>query len=145
MGLYIGSMVLTIISNMGYHLAQRSISGAVNPLVSLLVTYLVALTATLVALPFFAGTGAAGGSVLDQLKAANWASYALGLAAVGLELGFLLVYRAGWKISLAALTSNAIVTVLLIPVGLLFFHEQLGLKKMVGIVFATVGLWLIGG
>ena len=64
---------------------------------------------------------------------------------MGLELGFLLVYRSGWKVSIAALFSNALVTVLLIPVGMLIFKEQLDLKKALGIALASVGLWLIGG
>ena len=43
------------------------------------------------------------------LKELNWASYALGLVVVLLEVGFLLAYRAGWKISLAAVYSNVAV------------------------------------
>lgn len=101
MGLYFGSMLLTIISNLG--------------------------------------------SLSEQIKSANWATYSLGLALVGLELGFLLVYRSGWKVSIAALFCNAFVTALLIPVGVLIFREQLDLKKIAGIVLASAGLWLIGG
>jgi drug/metabolite transporter (DMT)-like permease len=141
--MYFGSMLLTVISNVGYHLSQRSISAKVNPMVSLALTYAVALVATLIALPFFSAPEA--GSMSQQIKSANWATYSLGLALVGLELGFLLVYRSGWKVSVAALFSNALVTVLLIPVGLLFFREELDPRKVLGIALASAGLWLIGG
>ena len=143
MGLYVGSMLLTVISNVGYHLSQRGISTKINPLLSLALTYVVALAATLIAYPFFSTPES--GSVGEQIKSANWATYSLGLALVGLELGFLLVYRSGWKVSVAALYSNALVTLLLIPVGVLFFQEHLDLKRVVGIALASVGLWLIGG
>jgi uncharacterized membrane protein len=136
-------MFLTVISNLGYHLSQRTIVPTINPLISLLVTYVIALTATLIAIPFFSVGD--GGTLIAQIKSANWASYALGLAAVGLELGFLLAYRSGWKVSLAALYSNSFVTLLLIPIGVFFFHEQVGLKRAAGIMLASVGLWLISG
>jgi hypothetical protein len=142
-GFYLGSMLLTVLSNVGYHLCQRSISDKVNPLLSLALTYVVALTATLIAFPFFRGSEAL--SLGEQVRTANWATYALGFALVGLELGFLLVYRAGWKVSVAALTSNALVTILLIPVGLMAFNEQLGFKKVLGILLASAGLWLLKG
>ncbi len=143
MGLYFSSMFLTVVSNIGYHLSQRSISTKVNPLTSLALTYLVALAATLIAFPFF--SPADSGPLGQQIKSANWATYALGLALVGLELGFLLVYRSGWKVSIAALFSNALVTVLLIPAGMFFFREQLDLKKVTGIALASAGLWLMSG
>lgn len=140
--MYFGSMLLTIISNVGYHLSQRSISTKINPLISLALTYAVALAATLIALPLFATPGA--GTLGQQIKSANWATYTLGFALVGLELGFLLVYRSGWKVSIAALFSNAFVTVLLIPLGILLFKEQLDPRKALGILLASAGLWLLG-
>jgi drug/metabolite transporter (DMT)-like permease len=142
MGFYYGSMLLTVLSNACYHLCQRSIDPKVDPLVSLTVTYVVALLATLIALPFFS-TGLPG--IGAQFRTVNWASYALGAAAVGLEVGFLLVYRAGWKVSLGALVSNAAVTMLLIPLGVLLFHERLDPRRLIGILFASVGLWLLSG
>jgi predicted permease len=143
MGFYLGSMILTVISNGVYHLSQRSIHPRVNPLVSLLLTYAVAMAATLVALPFFGERGEEGW--LGQVRSANWASYALGLAAVGLELGFLLAYRSGWRVSIAALVSNALVTLLLVPAGLLFFCEGLDGRRAAGVMLASAGIWLMSG
>ena len=120
-------MLLTIAANVGYHLSQRSIDAGTNPLVSLQITYAVALLVTCAALPFFPSQTAAPWPA--QLRSANWASYALGVAIVGLELGFLLAYRAGWKVGVAALYSNAAVTLLLIPPGILFFQERLDFRK----------------
>lgn len=141
MGFYFGAMLLTVISNVGYHLSQRSINAKISPLVSLLLTYSVAMAATVIALPFFPNQEA--GSFAQQIRSANWATYLLGLAAVGLELGFLLAYRSGWKVSLAALYSNALVTILLIPVGLLAFREELDPRKIAGVLLASAGLWLM--
>jgi drug/metabolite transporter (DMT)-like permease len=140
--LYIGAMLLTVAANVGYHLSQRSISAEVNPLLSLAITYAVALLLTCAALPFFPSASAAPWPV--QIRSANWASYALGAAIVGLELGFLLAYRAGWKVGIAAIYSNAAVTLLLIPAGFLLFRERLDFGKALGIALAGGGLWLLG-
>ena len=142
MNLYGGAMLLTVAANVGYHLCQRSISARANPLVSLLATYGVAFVVTCAALPFFPPETPA--SFPAQLRAANWASYALGVAIVGLELGFLLAYRAGWKVGIAALYSSAAVTLLLIPAGVLVFQERLDTRKVLGIALAGGGLWLLG-
>lgn len=80
---------------------------------------------------------------LASLQKLNWTSYALGLAIIGLELGYLLAYRAGWDLSLGALVSNSAVSLLLIPLGLLLFKERLTVVNGIGIVFCLIGLLLI--
>ncbi len=102
-------MTLTVVSNIAYHYCQKGISGQVNPVVSLLATYHTALVLTLIA-SFFVGAGGEGMWTAAAWSRLNWASFALGFAAAGLELGFLLVYRAGWKLSMAAIYSNVVVT-----------------------------------
>ncbi len=83
------------------------------------------------------------GPLLAGLKELNWASYALGVAIVGLEVGFMLAYRAGWNISLAGLISSTTVSLLLIPVGLLAFRESLSAVNALGIAMCLVGLVLV--
>jgi len=141
MNLYYGAMLMTVVANVAYHFCQRSIAPRADPLVSLLATYCVAALATACALPFFRAAGAP--SLPSQLRALNWASYCVGLAILGLELGFLLAYRAGWKVGVAALYSNALVTILLVPVGLLAFRETLDARRLLGLALAGGGLWLL--
>ncbi|AST56348.1 membrane protein [Thermoanaerobacterium thermosaccharolyticum] len=38
-------------------------------------------------------------------------------------MGFLLAYRVGWDISLGAIVSDVSVTLLLIPIGVIFFKK----------------------
>jgi len=134
-----GAIALTILSNVLYHVFQKVIPGNVNPLLSLAVTYLVAATATLLLLPLFPLQGALGAEV----RKLNWASVGLGAVIVRLELGFLLAYRSGWNISIASLVANTTVALLLIPVGLLLFKEELSAINILGIVLAIAGLMLV--
>jgi uncharacterized membrane protein len=137
--LFYGAIALTILSNLLYHLFQKVIPGNVNPMVSLAVTYLVAATATLLLLPMFPVQGTLGA----ELRKVNWASVALGGVIVGLELGFLLAYRAGWNLNLANLVSNTTVAILLIPLGLLLFKEHLSPLNILGVILAIAGLVLV--
>ena len=64
-------------------------------------------------------------------------------AAALIELGFLLAYRTGWRISIAAVATNAAAAVVLIPVGLFVFKDHLSLRNVIGLIFCIVGLALV--
>jgi lysylphosphatidylglycerol synthetase-like protein (DUF2156 family) len=140
---YVFSLLLTVLSNIAYHFCQKGIPGNVSPLLSLLATYVTAIVATGLAL-LFLGPGE-DTSLSVAMGRLTWPSFALGFAAVGLELGFLWAYRSGWKISMAAICSNAIVTLALIPVGIFIFHEGFTVRKGLGVVLALSGLWALSG
>ncbi len=137
--MYLGAMVLAIVATTVYHLFTRSIPAGVHPLVSIIITYLTAILICLALLPFFPLDASLG----ESLRRVNWASFAVGLAIVGIEMGFLLAYRAGWNISLAALIANVAVTVILLPVGLLAFKERLTSGQVIGMVLCVAGLILV--
>lgn len=139
MWLYYVSMGLAILSGMVYHLAQKATPPSVNPVLSLVLTYLVAIAVCLLLIPFFPLKE----GLWVSLRQLNWASYVLALAIVGLEIGFLLAYRAGWNISLAAVFSNVAATLLLIPAGLLLFKEKVSVVNLLGVVLCVAGLVLV--
>jgi uncharacterized membrane protein len=140
MFLYYFSVSLAIFSNLLYHVAQKLTPANANPALALVVTYLVSAGTCLVLLLTFYPLQTSLKEALGQL---NWASFALGISVVGLELGFLLAYRAGWNISLAAIAVNAGVGLLVIPVGLLFFKEHLSWVNVLGILLSVLGLIMI--
>jgi hypothetical protein len=127
-------------STVVYHVAQKSIPAGASPVASLLVSYVVAVIGTLALLPLFPVRGSLG----RNLKELNWASAAVGLTIVGVELGFLLAYRASWRVSLGAAVSNAAVVALLLPVGLLAFQGRLSGLNVLGVALCVTGLVLAG-
>ncbi len=133
------AIALTIFSNVFYHLFQKVTPQNANPVLSLAVSYLAAALICLALLPVFPLKD----GLRESLKQLNWASIALAFTLVGLELGFLLAYRAGWNISLAGLVSNTTVAMLLLPVGLILFRERLSGVNAVGVVIALLGLVLM--
>jgi drug/metabolite transporter (DMT)-like permease len=65
------------------------------------------------------------------------------MAIVAIELGFLLAYRAGWRISTAVVTANILVAIALLAVGALAFREPVTLPRLAGIATCLAGLWLV--
>jgi uncharacterized membrane protein len=84
-----------------------------------------------------------GKSLRDSVRELNWAALLVGFAIVAIEVGFLLAYRVGWKIGLAAVSTNVAVTALLVPLGILVFKENLTPKNILGLIFCILGLILV--
>jgi uncharacterized membrane protein len=133
------SIGLAVLSSMLYHVILKFTPSDVNPALSLAVTYALAVLLSIVLLAFFPLTE----TLANGLKQLNWASFALAFALVGLEISFLLAYRAGWNIGTAAIVVNAAVTILLVPIGVLLFKERLSVVNVLGIVVCTIGLVMV--
>jgi uncharacterized membrane protein len=132
-------IIIMILGTTLYHIGQKSIPSQVSPVLSLAVNYITALLATLLLLPLYPLRTTGSGS----LRSVTWASYVVGMSIVGVELAVLLAYRTGWKISLVSVIGNTASALLLVFIGLMFFHEQLSGKNAVGIVLCLAGLALI--
>ncbi len=137
--MYYAAIILTVASNVMYHIFQKITPAAANPMLALSVTYATAAIFCMVL--FF--TLPDHKTLEESLQVITWSSAALGLAIVGLELGFLLAYRSGWNISLAALASTVAVAMVLLPIGLAFFTERLSLANSAGFVLCILGLVLM--
>ena len=122
-----------------YHLAQRSIPRGLNPFYATAVAYLLGTVLCVGCALLYPSDK----SFADSARESNWAVFAVGVAVVCIELGFLLAYRAGWRISVAAVATNVAVTAALIPVGVLVFKDQLSVRNGVGLVFCLLGLVLV--
>ncbi len=133
-------VAIVVLSTVLYHVAQKSIPSEAPPLASLLVTYAVAIAGTLALLPFFPVRV----PLLRAFRQLNWSSAAIGVTIVGVELGFLLAYRAGWRVSVGAAVANAAVAALLVPLGMLLFGERLSATNALGLLLCVAGLVLAG-
>ena len=136
---YIWPLALVVLSNIVYQICAKSAPAAVNPLASLTVTY--AVGAVVSGVLFFLLNK--NGSLLQEYRSLNWAPFVLGVVIVGLEVGFLYAYRAGWPVSTASIVQSAFLAVALVAVGVLLYHERVGWNKLVGIGICLVGLVFI--
>ena len=81
--------------------------------------------------------------ILTELKKANWTSFVLGIVRVGLEVGFIYAYKAGWKVSAAQIVTSSILGVILIIVGYVGYKEAITWNNIVGVIVCLAGLGLI--
>ena len=135
---YIWPVFLILGSNIAYNLMTKSTPAQVNPFASLTVTYLVAAAFSFVLLLF-----SSSGHPLANFREVNWTGIVLGMAIVGLELGYICLYRAGWNISVGSLVTNVLLAACLLVIGLIVFKEVVGVKQMLGIAVCLCGLVLI--
>ena len=140
MSVYLTSIGLMVSCNVVYSLAQKFLPKDVNPFMTLVVVYMVAgAFSLLLAIAFKVCTVSEISSTVGKL---NWAVVLLGLAIVGIELGYLLAFRAGWKISAASLVTNIAASLLLVPVGLMLLKEHVKLPNLIGLALCVIGLVL---
>lgn len=132
-------ILLVVLSNVIYHIGSKMVPGNANALASLSVTYLVAFFTTI--LIYFVNSPTK--NLVADCKNLNWTSILLGFAIIGLELGFILVYRAGWNLSLGSLVANIALATVLVFAGLMFYKEQLTLYQVIGMVLCVAGLIFI--
>ena len=136
---YIWPIALVVLSNTLYQICAKSVPEGMNPLASLTVTYLIG-AAVSCALYYILNRDA---NLFREIRLTNWAPVVLGVVIVGLEVGFIYAFRAGWQISMAQIVSSAVLAVILIFVGYLLYHEAITWNKIVGIIVCLAGLVLI--
>jgi uncharacterized membrane protein len=132
LGLAVGGMLF-------YHLGQKSIPKGINPFYATMIAYLVGIVVCAICALALSDDK----SFISSVRESNWAVFVVGAAAASIEVGFLLAYRSGWKISVAAVATNVAVTLMLVPIGIIIFKDHLSLRNILGLIFCVLGLVLV--
>ena len=136
---YIWPIVLVLFSNTIYQICAKGVPDNASPFAVLSITYLVAAIFSTI-MHFVTHPSS---NILKEFTKMNWAPYVLGLVIVGLEVGWIYAYKAGWQVSTGFIVQSAILSVILIFVGYLLYQEALIWNKLVGIGICLVGLFFI--
>lgn len=136
---YIWPLGLVVLSNVFYQICAKSVPGNMDPFASLTVTYAVGAVVSLVLyLVLHKNAGLAG-----EYSKLNWAPFVLGIVIVGLEVGYIYAYKAGWPVSSAQIVQSVVLAVILIFVGYAVYKERISWNKLAGIAVCLAGLVLI--
>ena len=136
---YLWPIALVVLSNTLYQICAKSVPEGMNPLASLTITYLIGAAVSCV-LYYLLNRDA---DLFREIRLTNWAPVVLGIVIVGLEVGFIYAFRAGWQVSITQIVTSAMVAVILIFVGHLLYREAITWNKIVGIIVCLAGLVLI--
>lgn len=132
-------VLIVVGANTIYNISTKSTPANVNAFASLAMTYVMAALSSVVL--FFLTSDSK--NLLAELAKTNWTAYALGVAIIGLEFGYICIYRAGWKIGVASLVANISLACVLLIVGYFFYKEVITLKQLLGMGVCAIGLMLI--
>ena len=132
-------LLLIVGSNCFYNICQKSMPEDTNAFGALTVTYLVAAVITFTVFAISVKPE----NMLTQMHKVNWTSFVLGLSIIGLEAGYVFLYRAGWKVNNGALTANICLAVALLFIGFLLYKEQISPRQLAGVLVCGAGLYLI--
>lgn len=136
---YIWPIALVVISNTLYQICTKVVPDRISPFASLTITYFIGAVVTAILHYVFNP----GQSIFNEFSKANWSSYVLGIVIVGLEVGWIYAYKAGWEVSRASIVQSAVLAICLIAVGALLFRETITWNKVLGIAICLVGLVFI--
>ncbi|MFK7732089.1 MAG: hypothetical protein AB8B48_10780 [Pseudomonadales bacterium] len=134
----LGSATIVIVSILMYQTFIKAVPEHINPINALLTFYITALVCTLIAAKLLPATQGA-----VSISEFSWAAAAVGVAIVGIELGYLLMYRSGWHLATAPLITMGAASILLLPISLLVFQQPWSTRYLFGIGFCLLGLYLL--
>ena len=135
---YISAMI-AIVGAVTYQFFVKRVPASINPIVSLIGTYLAVLVLSVTLLPFFPAEG----GLLKHVRKLSWVQLAVAASVFLLELGFLLMYRAGWDLSTGNLVTSVIVNLILLGLGFAILEEELSLINIAGAILSIIGVALI--
>ena len=136
---YLWPLFLVIFSNTLYNICTKSTPQNIQPFASLTLTYLISAAISVVLFFLFSEDK----NLLAEMSKANWATFVLGGALVLLEVGWIYMYRVGWKISVASVVASIGLACTLLLVGVLFYKEVLTIRQLAGILLCMGSMFLL--
>lgn len=135
---YFLSAFVVVSSIVVYQVCMKVIPESINPISALLTFYVSALVCTVLAAGAFRMT--------DNMLSVNQFSLPAGLvgvAIVGIELGYLYMYRSGWTLSAAPLLGMGGAAIILCVIGYVWFQQPMSFKQVSGVALCLAGLYLM--
>ena len=136
---YVWPLGLVLLSNVFYQICAKEVPEKMNPFAALTITYLISTIVSVVM--YFALNKE--GNIIQEYQKTNWSPFVLGFVIVGLEVGWIYAYNAGWPVSVAQIVQASVLAVILIFVGYILYKEAITWNKIVGIIVCLAGLGLI--
>jgi drug/metabolite transporter (DMT)-like permease len=136
---YISAAIATV-GTIGYHNLVKRIPETIDPMVSVIAIYIGVLLLGVVLLPMIYS----GGRINESLKQLGWVHIGIAVCIVLMELGFILMYRSGWKLSVGNIVTGVAINIVLMIIGIFFLKEKLSMVNMLGVVFCIVGVAMVG-
>jgi drug/metabolite transporter (DMT)-like permease len=133
------SALIAILGAVGYQYFVKRVPAEINPVVSIIAVYVVVLLLGIALLPFFPAEG----GLVGHIRQVSWVQVAVAACVLLLELGFLLMYRHGWNLSLGNLVTGVFINIILFTIGVAWLGEKISPINAIGIAISILGVALI--
>ncbi len=134
---YYWPLTLVVLSSVGYQVGLKEVSHGGEPMAALMMTYISAAIASF-AIYFFQAPK--GENLLRGIFSVNLSAMGLGLTIVGIEVGSMFMFIAGWPVNTAFLVSNSLIVLALMVTGRILYGEKLKPRQLAGVVVSMVGI-----
>ncbi len=136
------SLLVPVICGTFYHLGQKKLRADLSPFILFSIIYFISM-----ALMFLTGVIQSNTSFLTSLRSlsvGDWRDIAfISLGIIGIELGFLFVYRLGLPLNSSALIVNGLMGMSLLLIGVFFAGEKINTTQFIGLAFTIIGMGLV--
>lgn len=133
------SAIVAVFGAVGYQYFVKRVPVSINPIVSVIAMYIVALALGFILLPLFPAEG----GLSTHLRKLSWIQIALAFSVIMIELGFLLMYRYGWNLSTGNLVTGVVINLILLAIGTSLLGERVSVINMIGIACSILGVAMI--
>lgn len=133
------SATLAIAGAVGYQYFIKRIPASLNPFISVIGIYAAILVIGISVLPFLSYDG----GILEQIRQLSWVQFAVAVSILLLDVGFLLMYRYGWKLSTGSLITGVFTNIILLILGVGLLGESVTVANIMGIIMCIIGVVLV--
>lgn len=137
---YYLSATIAILGTVSYHYFVKKVPSTISPVVSIIGIYITVLPIMLGIMVLFPEKG----GLAAQFRQLNWVQFAIAVSILFMEMGFLLMYRSGWDLSVGNIVTGVFINFILVAIGVVLLREQLNLINIAGAVLCIAGVAMIG-
>lgn len=132
-------VLIIVAANVTYDISSKSIPEKLNAYAGITITYIVLAIFNLLLFKIINPET----SIIVEWTQVNWAVVLFALTSIGLESGYIFLYRAGWNISLGGMICNTLLAISMLFVGRFLFYETVSLRQFLGVILCVAGLIII--
>lgn len=132
-------VLIVVAANVTYDISSKSIPDGLNAYAGITITYFVLAIFNFLVFKIMNPEI----PIIAEWAQINWAVVLLAFTSIGLESGYIFLYRAGWNISLGGMVCNTLLAVCMLLVGRFLFSEAVSLRQLLGIILCVAGLIII--
>lgn len=132
-------VLIVVAANVTYDISSKSIPDGLNAYAGITITYSVLAVCNFLIFKIMNPAN----SIIAEWAQINWAVILLALASIGLESGYIFLYRAGWNISIGGMVCNILLVISMLIIGRLLFNETVSLRQFSGVLLCVAGLIII--